>query len=196
VGGYNLTYLKPRLASVGLRSTDDNRAPCSRFWPHGAGRVVAYTGEVDGEFTGAIRGWAGYRAMLEQAVRWTMPARAQAVDVVPRALRSGNDLHVTVDFDPRTRRPRPTPPWCCSRATAAARPWKCRCAGRTRTGWALTSPSRQRHLAPGGAAGRAGAGAPAGHAAYAPEFEPGSSSEGKATLAAVGKVSGGWSASR
>lgn len=98
-GGYSVTYLKPN-ASVGVRTTDDNKAPLVAFWPHGLGRSAAITGEVDGKFTGALSSWSGYRATLEQTVRWVMPPLATSVDAVARARLTGDDLHVTLDFDP------------------------------------------------------------------------------------------------
>ena len=61
---------------------------------------VAFTAEVDGKYTGALSAWSGRRAMLEQAVRWVMPPQATSVDAVARARLTGNDLHVTLDFDP------------------------------------------------------------------------------------------------
>ncbi|MBL8923947.1 MAG: VWA domain-containing protein, partial [Myxococcaceae bacterium] len=98
-GGYSLTYVKPQ-ASVGLRSTDENKAPVLAFWPHGLGRSVALTAEVDGKYTGALAGWSGLRAALEQSVRWVMPPQARDLEAVARARLTGNDLHVTLDFDP------------------------------------------------------------------------------------------------
>ncbi len=96
--GYSLTYLKPS-ASVGVRTADENLAPLVAFWPHGLGRAVAITAEVDGRFTGALASWSGLRATLEQSVRWVMPPQATSVDVVARTRLQGDDLHVTLDFD-------------------------------------------------------------------------------------------------
>ncbi len=98
-GGYSLTYVKPN-ASVGVRTTDENKAPLLAFWPHGRGRSVAFAAEVDGKYTGALSSWSGLRASLEQSVRWVMPPLATSVDAVARARLTGNDLHVTLDFDP------------------------------------------------------------------------------------------------
>lgn len=83
-GGYSLTYLKPN-ASVGVRTSDENKAPLLAFWPHGLGRSVAFTAELDGKYTGALTSWSGRRAMLEQAVRWVMPPQATSVDAIARA---------------------------------------------------------------------------------------------------------------
>lgn len=98
-GGYSLTYLKPN-ASVGVRTTDENQAPLVAFWPHGLGRSLAITAEIDGKYTGALSSWSGLRAVLEQSVRWVMPPLATSVDAVARARLDGDDLHVTLDFDP------------------------------------------------------------------------------------------------
>ncbi len=98
VDGYNLTYVRPQ-ASVAMRTEDDNAAPLLAFWPRGAGRVVALTAEVDGKYTGALKTWPTERAVIEQAVRWVMPAQARELEGVARALRVGNDLHVTLDLD-------------------------------------------------------------------------------------------------
>lgn len=103
-GGYSLTYVKPQ-ASIGVRTTDENKAPILAFWPHGLGRSVALTAEVDGKYTGALASWSGRRAALEQAVRWVMPPQATSVDAVARARLVGNDLHVTLDFDPNAPPP-------------------------------------------------------------------------------------------
>ncbi len=99
LGGYNLTYLRSQ-ASVGLRTDDENKAPTVAFWPRGAGRAVAFTGEVDGEYTGDFKAWNGRRALLEQMVRWTLPATLDPLEAVPRATVQGNNLHVTLDFEP------------------------------------------------------------------------------------------------
>ncbi|MGA9524116.1 MAG: VWA domain-containing protein, partial [Myxococcaceae bacterium] len=102
VGGYNLTWLRPQ-ASVAVRSGDDNAAPIVALWPHGAGRVVAFTTEADGLYSGALTSWDGYRALLEQMVRWTLPAKNPgSTDLVARAVRRGNDLHLTLDFPPES----------------------------------------------------------------------------------------------
>lgn len=103
-GGYSLTYLKPN-ASVGVRTSDENKAPLLAFWPHGMGRSAAITAELDGRYTGKLTSWSGLRSAIEQSVRWVMPPLATNVDAVARAKLSGNDLHVTLDFDPQAPPP-------------------------------------------------------------------------------------------
>ncbi len=100
VGGYNLTYLKPR-ANVALRTLDENAAPLLAMWPRGAGRSVAFMGEVDGKFSGELRQWSGLRATLESMVRWSMAGGGKPEgEAVARAERQGNLLRVTLDLAP------------------------------------------------------------------------------------------------
>lgn len=70
VGGYNLCYLRPD-AMLAAVTTDEYNAPLVASWQAGMGRVVCYTGEVDGEFTGPIGNWADYGSMLSSLTRWT-----------------------------------------------------------------------------------------------------------------------------
>ncbi|MHB8877702.1 MAG: VWA domain-containing protein [Myxococcaceae bacterium] len=191
IGGYNLTYLKPQ-ASVALRSTDDNAAPVLALWPRGTGRVAAYTGEVDGNFTGAMRGFAGYRPLLEQLVRWTTPAQAGLVDVVPRSIRQGSDLHVTIDFDPRSPPPEGSPTLVLLRGDGKATPVELpmRWEDEDRMGAHYSLPGSGTFY-PVVKLGNRVLRAPPVTLPYAPEFEPGTAALGKALLADVSKVSGG-----
>ncbi|MBI3182379.1 MAG: VWA domain-containing protein [Myxococcales bacterium] len=191
VGGYNLTYLRPR-ASVGLRLGDDNEAPLLSLWPRGAGKVVAYTGEVDGQFTGAMRGWGGYRSLLEQMVRWTMPPKFDRADLVPRVRRSGNDLHVTVDFDPRTAPPEGAATLLILSGDARAAPIELpmRWEDEDRLGAHFSLPGSGTYH-PVAKLGGQVVRAPPVTLPYAPEFEPGSAAEGKLLLGELSKLSGG-----
>ncbi|MBL9038523.1 MAG: VWA domain-containing protein [Archangium sp.] len=96
VGGYNRVWLRPT-ASAALRTGDDDAAPIAAFWPHGRGRAAALTAEVDGPFTGGLRAWPGTRAMLEGLVRWLQPAASERPDLVVRAQRARDAVHVTLD---------------------------------------------------------------------------------------------------
>lgn len=108
IGGYNLTYLRPQ-ANVGLKADDENKAPLLAFAPHGAGRAAALTFEVDGETSGAFRGWVAQRAVLEQAVRWVLPPVGQERDGVVRATLVGNTARITLDFPADRPPPAGTP---------------------------------------------------------------------------------------
>jgi uncharacterized membrane protein len=99
-GGYNLCYLREG-AELGAVTSDDYAAPFTAFWHTGSGRAVAYTGEADGEFTGAIAGWADVGELFTSLVRWaaggdrSLPGGA----VLTQELRNGL-LTVTVHLDP------------------------------------------------------------------------------------------------
>ena len=70
LGGYNLCYLRPQanLASV---TTDEYNAPIVAAWQAGSGRVLCFTGEADGEFTGALAAWTSAGDWLTSLARWT-----------------------------------------------------------------------------------------------------------------------------
>ncbi|MBX5480795.1 MAG: VWA domain-containing protein [Myxococcaceae bacterium] len=192
VGGYNLTYLKPQ-ASVALRSSDDNEAPILAFWPKGTGRVVAFTAEADGEYTGPIRDWRGYRALIEQMVRWTMPPQPpEARDFVARATRHGNDLHVTLDFDPDHAPAELDPKVLILSGDGSGAPAELamRWEDEDRLGAHFTLPGPGSYH-PVVKLGNRVVRAPPVALPYAPEFEPGSAKEGKATLGALALLSGG-----
>ncbi|MBN2684815.1 MAG: VWA domain-containing protein [Pontiellaceae bacterium] len=70
LGGYNLCYLREG-AQMPAVSTDEYAAPIIAEWQAGAGRVLCYTGEADGEFTGGIAGWSDYGSFLAGLARWT-----------------------------------------------------------------------------------------------------------------------------
>ncbi|GHT33892.1 hypothetical protein FACS189427_00260 [Planctomycetales bacterium] len=71
LGGYNLCYLKDSALS-GAISEDEYKASLIAFWHTGLGRVLCYTGETDGRFTGEIANWEHYPAMLASFASWTM----------------------------------------------------------------------------------------------------------------------------
>lgn len=75
VGGFNLTYLRNG-AQPAVLTTDEHRAPLVAAWQAGSGRVLAYTGEVDGQFTGPIAQWPEVGDFYASLVRWTAGARA------------------------------------------------------------------------------------------------------------------------
>ncbi|MFT3710494.1 MAG: VWA domain-containing protein [Archangium sp.] len=191
VGGYNLTYLKPQ-ASIGLRTTDGNEAPIAALWPRGAGRVVAITAEIDGSYTGEFRKWAGQRALITQAVRWTMPPLALQVDAVARATLTGNDLHVTLDFDPNAPPPAGTPTLVLLAGDGKSKPLELpmRWEDEDRVGAHFVLPGSGTWHPVVRLGDRLFRAAPV-TLPWAPEFEPAPASEGKSLLSAVAKAGGG-----
>lgn len=71
LGGYNLNYIREG-AQVLAVSTDEYAAPLAAGWQAGAGRVLCYAGEVDGEFTGPLGQWSEYGSFLASMVRWVV----------------------------------------------------------------------------------------------------------------------------
>jgi Mg-chelatase subunit ChlD len=69
-GGYNLSYLKDG-ANLAMVTQDEYNAPFVATWQAGAGRVAAYSGEVDGKFTGPIAQWNELGSMIASLTRWT-----------------------------------------------------------------------------------------------------------------------------
>ncbi|HQR33171.1 MAG TPA: VWA domain-containing protein [Blastocatellia bacterium] len=70
VGGYNLCYLRPK-ANLATVTTDEYNAPIVASWQAGSGRVLTYTGEADGDFTGPIAGWSSAGDFFTSLARWT-----------------------------------------------------------------------------------------------------------------------------
>jgi Mg-chelatase subunit ChlD len=70
VGGYNLCYIRPE-ANLGAVTVDENKAPVIASWQAGLGRVLCYTGEADGEYSGAIAKWKDAGDLFTSMARWT-----------------------------------------------------------------------------------------------------------------------------
>ncbi|MGA1869852.1 MAG: VWA domain-containing protein [bacterium] len=69
IGGYNLCALHSE-ARTALISTDEYKAPICAFWFLGNGRVVCYTGEADGEFTGELAHSKKAGELFSSMARW------------------------------------------------------------------------------------------------------------------------------
>ncbi|HJQ35517.1 MAG TPA: vWA domain-containing protein, partial [Thermoanaerobaculia bacterium] len=114
IGGYNLTYLRNG-ASTAVLTEDDYHAPVVASWQAGSGRVLAYTGEIDGKFTGALAAWPQVGDYYTSLVRWVAGARAQlpADMLVTQQVVNGVN-NITLQLDPErpstrvTRTPRVT----------------------------------------------------------------------------------------
>ncbi|MBN8465036.1 VWA domain-containing protein [Corallococcus exiguus] len=190
VGGYNLTYLKPR-ANVALRTLDTNAAPVLALWPHGAGRTVALTAEVDGRYTGELREWGALRATLEAVVRWSMGRPAPKEEAVVRSERQGNVLRVTLDLPPGEPMPGALPTAVLLAGdgrSGVEKPLHWEDEDRLVVEYPLTGSGTWHPVVKwGGRVLRA----PPVALPYAPEFEPGSAKEGLKLLRALAAVGGG-----
>lgn len=69
IGGYNLCYLRPG-ATLGIVTEDEYKAPLVASWQAGTGRVLCYTGQADGEFTGPIGKWPQSGEFFSSLTRW------------------------------------------------------------------------------------------------------------------------------
>ncbi|MGJ8641570.1 MAG: VWA domain-containing protein [Opitutaceae bacterium] len=69
VEGYNLSYLKPD-AILGAQTQDEYQAPLLAFQRFGAGRSVALTFALGGEYSSNTRNWEGFPNMIQTIVRW------------------------------------------------------------------------------------------------------------------------------
>ena len=70
IGGYNLCYLRDG-ANLAMVTVDEYEAPVVAAWQAGIGRVLCYTGQVDGEHTGDIANWPQLSSFLGSLARWT-----------------------------------------------------------------------------------------------------------------------------
>ena len=69
VGGYNLCYLREN-ANLAALTIDDYQAPLVASWQAGAGRVLCYTGQADGQYSGPIAKWPLAGDFYTSLARW------------------------------------------------------------------------------------------------------------------------------
>lgn len=79
LGGYNLCYLRPN-ANLGAVTLDEYSAPVIASWQSGAGRVLCYTGEMDGKYTGPLAQWKDVGEFYSSLARWTIGRPAALPD--------------------------------------------------------------------------------------------------------------------
>ena len=125
-GGYNLCYLRPT-ANLAAVTLDEYKAPVVAAWQSGAGRVLCYTGEADGKYTGPIAQWQDAGDFFTSLARWTagkneaLPAGVALVQERRKGITSVK-LHLDPD---RKQDPFTAPP-----AVAVLRAVRRRAAGR------------------------------------------------------------------
>lgn len=109
IGGYNLCYLRPN-ANLATVTTDEYSAPVVASWQAGSGRVMTYTGEADGDYTGPIAGWSGAGDFFTSLARWTagdtanLPGNMLVTQQVKNGI-SVIQLHLDPDRDESVARP-------------------------------------------------------------------------------------------
>lgn len=127
IGGYNLCYLRPN-ANLATVTTDEYNAPVVASWQAGSGRVLAYTGEADGDYTGAIAGWSSAGDFFTSLARWTAGDTANLPNnmLVTQQVRNGVSviqLHLDPDRDENGQDVRaPSPKVTTLRGVAGSKP--------------------------------------------------------------------------
>ena len=104
VGGYNLCYVRPE-ANMAVMTTDEYKAPLVATWQAGRGRALCYTGEADGEHTGAIASWPEAGEFFSSLARWvagdsgSLPADMMLVQEL-----TGGACRIELHLDPRRKK--------------------------------------------------------------------------------------------
>jgi hypothetical protein len=103
IGGYNLCYLRPG-ANLAAVSVDEYEAPLVAAWQAGLGRVLCYTGEADGQYTGPIARWSDVGAFFTSLTRWTAGDKGSLQDgmLLAQEVQSGV-ARVQLHLDPRRK---------------------------------------------------------------------------------------------
>ncbi|HXT11781.1 MAG TPA: VWA domain-containing protein [Candidatus Angelobacter sp.] len=70
LGGYNLCYIRPE-ANLQAVTSDEYQAPVVSSWNAGNGRVLCFTGEADGKYSGALANWNQAGEFYATLARWT-----------------------------------------------------------------------------------------------------------------------------
>lgn len=100
LGGYNLCYIKPQ-ANQGAITLDEYAAPVVATWQAGVGRVAAFTGEADGQYSGDFTQWESVGDFYATLARWVAGETQQAPDGiwVTQELREGSTV-IQMHLDP------------------------------------------------------------------------------------------------
>jgi Mg-chelatase subunit ChlD len=197
VGGYNLCYLRPgaNLAAVTL---DEYKAPLVAAWQAGSGRVLCYTGEADGRYTGAIAGWKAVGEFFTSLARWTGGPTGELPGnmLVTQDVRNGVAV-VRLHLDPR-RQAEPftdLPGVAVLRATAGQRPWSVKAALHWEDADTLaadvTLDGDETVLAAVDVPGRGAVVLPPACLPYSPEYRPAEAGTGLAALERLARSTGG-----
>lgn len=100
IGGYNLCYIRPD-AGLAVMTQDEYKAPVLASWRAGKGRVICYTGEADGAFTGPIAGWDRAGDFFTSMARWICgPESRLPEDMLVTQMLNKGILTVELELDP------------------------------------------------------------------------------------------------
>jgi hypothetical protein len=103
IGGYNLCYLRPG-ANLAAVSVDEYEAPVVAAWQAGLGRVLCYTGEADGKYTGPVAKWNEVGAFFTSLARWTAGESGRLSDnmLVTQEIKNGV-ARIQLHLDPERK---------------------------------------------------------------------------------------------
>ena len=103
IGGYNLCYQRPK-ASLVSQTVDEYNAPFVSSWQVGLGRAVAYTGEIDGKYTGPFAKWDKLGSFVTSLTRWVAGGRDNLPNNMMLQQSLKNGVHkVTLFLDPERK---------------------------------------------------------------------------------------------
>lgn len=101
LGGYNLCYIRPE-ANLAAVTLDEYRAPVVASWQAGAGRVLTYLGEADGQYAGQVAQWGKVGDFHSSLARWTVgqPGKLPHGMLLTHEVKQGGlAIHLFVDPD-------------------------------------------------------------------------------------------------
>src|SRR5262249_2814485 len=103
IGGYNLCYLRPQ-ANLATVTTDEYKAPVAASWQAGAGRVLCFTGEADGQYVGQLARWKEVGDYFTSLARWTAGFSTQSSKdyLITQEVKNGVNT-VQVHLDPERK---------------------------------------------------------------------------------------------
>ncbi len=197
IGGYNLCYLRNG-ANLAAISQDEYEAPIVAAWQAGAGRVLSYAGQADGEFTGPIAAWPDAGEFFTSLARWTaggseaLPGNMLVTQKVERGICTVT-LHLDPQRDVTPFQLAPTVTTLRERTGAAPQSQTSRMRWATADTLEVQIPltSAETVLSMVDVAGIGKVNLPPTCLPYSPEFAPRISGEGAATLKRIARATGG-----
>lgn len=204
IGGYNLCYLRPN-ANLATVTTDEYSAPVVASWQAGSGRVLTYTGEADGDYTGAISGWTNAGEYFTSLARWVagdtanLPGNMLLTQEVKNGV-SVIQLHLDPDRDESGQDVRapsgaPSPKVTTLRGTPGAKP----ASEKAEMRWSAADTMEITIPLNGSETALSTVEIPGVHPVtlapvalpYSPEFKPSDADEGQTTLERLAQATGG-----
>ncbi|NQZ59257.1 MAG: hypothetical protein HRT88_17525, partial [Lentisphaeraceae bacterium] len=97
INGYNLSYLREG-ASNTLLSDDEYASPLVSWWRRGAGKTMAISFPITGDFSQSVRDWPDYGNFLQTIGRWAAASPVPAGLGLKHKLK-GNTLNLELFFN-------------------------------------------------------------------------------------------------